>query len=193
MKKIRKTLSVLLVVLMLLTSAPLQGLVGLELSEWFKLPTSTVASAVSETIIASGNCGANGDNVTWTLYDNGEIVISGQGNMANYSSETTPWYSYRMNISKVVIEEGVTSVGAYSFYCHSNVTEIFFPSSVTQIGNFAFISCSSLTEIILPDTIKTIGWGVFEGCSSVQSAKIGNGISYINGALFCNCKNLKEV
>lgn len=37
------------------------------------------ASAQDRTVIDSGECGAQGDNVIWTLYDDGELVISGEG------------------------------------------------------------------------------------------------------------------
>ena len=61
-------------------------------------------------VIDSGECG---DNLTWTLYDDGELVIEGTGDMWDYSqcssSGRSPWYSYRANIKKINIENGVTS------------------------------------------------------------------------------------
>ena len=44
----------------------------------FVLSVSSV-SATEPTIVDSGNCGANGDNITWTLDDAGTLTISGEG------------------------------------------------------------------------------------------------------------------
>ncbi|MBQ2264926.1 MAG: hypothetical protein II341_05905, partial [Oscillospiraceae bacterium] len=45
------------------------------------------------TIVASGECGAEGDNLTWTLDSEGLLTISGEGEMENFSG--APWYDYR--------------------------------------------------------------------------------------------------
>jgi len=64
------------------------------------------------TIVDGGICGAQGDNLTWTLYDDGEIVISGNGEMKNYRSVfDVPWFLYYGQIEIVTVEEGVTSIG----------------------------------------------------------------------------------
>lgn len=55
----------------------------------------------------SGKCG---ENLTWTL-DNGTLTISGIGEMADYYGCETPWYSHSSAISRVVINDGVTSIG----------------------------------------------------------------------------------
>ena len=110
MKTFKKIVCTILVVLMLVTSAPLAGFVELEFPVWLS------SNAATEAIIASGDCGANGDNITWTLYENGELVIVGEGEMYDTSmSSMVPWYSNRNLIKSVVISEGVTSIGTFSF------------------------------------------------------------------------------
>ncbi len=50
--------------------------------------------AEDENVIASGECGANGDNLTWVLTDDGTLTISGSGKMKSYSdSSVAPWYA----------------------------------------------------------------------------------------------------
>lgn len=72
-------------------------------------------------VIASGICGAEGDNLKWTLYDDGELVISGEGEMDWYYTsapvlKNAPWWRVYYNKVKVItIEEGVTSIGAEVF------------------------------------------------------------------------------
>ncbi len=56
----------------------------------------TTSNLTAQTVIASGNCGANGDSLTWVLTNNRVLTISGSGEMAHYpSSSTRPWYAYR--------------------------------------------------------------------------------------------------
>ncbi|MBR7155112.1 MAG: leucine-rich repeat protein, partial [Paludibacteraceae bacterium] len=68
----------------------------------------------------SGTCG---DNLTWELTD-GVLTISGTGAMSNYTSSSSPWYSYRSSITSVVIEEGVTNIGNYAFYNCTGLTSV---------------------------------------------------------------------
>ncbi len=71
--------------------------------------------SVSAAEIASGTCGADGDNLTWVLDDAEMLTIYGDGDMADWDSGNAPWYSYRSTITMVVIEDGVTSIGNYAF------------------------------------------------------------------------------
>ena len=67
--------------------------------------------------------------ITSTLSDDGTLTISGTGDMpdyrfvydTNHGQTTAPWYSEREKIKKIVIENGVTSIGQYAFYnCKAN-------------------------------------------------------------------------
>ena len=94
MKKANKILSVILALIMVLSIF------------------STTASAIGET---SGTCG---DNLNWNLDLSTEtLTISGTGSMTDYSSSlNSPWKFWRSSIKTVIIEDGVTSIGDYSFY-----------------------------------------------------------------------------
>ena len=61
-------------------------------------------------VLASGTCGAEGDNLTWTLSCDSVLTISGTGAMADYEWDKSPFFS-NLSISSVVIEDGVTSIG----------------------------------------------------------------------------------
>lgn len=54
-----------------------------------------VALAADESpFIASGDCGDNGNNVTWKLTEDGTLTISGNGAMRDfYYYSSVPWYS----------------------------------------------------------------------------------------------------
>lgn len=86
--KIKKLLSFILSVMLILSVAPM----GL-----FSIP----ACAETATNGTTGNC-------TWTL-DGTMIIISGNGDMENYwYSDSLPW---GISITEVIINTGVTSIG----------------------------------------------------------------------------------
>lgn len=102
--------------------------------------------AYAETI-ASGVCGAEGDNLTWTLYDNYELVIEGSGDMENYNHTLPPWVNYRSQIMDLTIRSGVTGIGDWAFSSISGLARVTIPDSVINIGYAAFRYCGNLTEI----------------------------------------------
>ena len=73
---------------------------------------------------------------------NKTLTITGSGDMTDYASGGAPWYSENSNIKTIVINEGVTYVGAYAFQgiTYSSIT---IPVSVTGFGNRAFYQITS--------------------------------------------------
>lgn len=169
------------------------------------------------TVVASGSCGAKGDNLTWTLDDNGLLTISGTGEMLDYYYESHfSWNNYRKSIKYVWIKKGVTSIGDGAFHYAINLTTVEIPDSVTSISARAFEYCTSLQEIILPESItridndvfadctglrkitipknvKSLGEGLFAGCTGLVSAEIMDGVPEIGYGMFSGCTNLRSV
>ena len=131
------------------------------------------ASASDEDVVASGNCGAEGANLIWTLDIEGTLTINGEGAMADWEKlSDVPWYSYEKNIVNVIIEDGVTNIGSSAFsYCRS-LTLITIPDSVTSIGSSAFSYCLNLTSIKIPDSVTNIGGSAFYFCESLTAITI---------------------
>ena len=103
----------------------------------------------------SGTCGPH---LKWQLTDNGVLTISGKGKMYHYSNRT-PWGSY--DIKRIIIGDGVTTIGASAFEDCSALTSVTIPNSVTEIGYHAFYNCSSLTSVTIPNSVTEIGDNAF--------------------------------
>jgi len=119
------------------------------------------------TIKASGKCGPN---LTWTLNSNGLLTISGTGEMWDQYEMTDTWD--KDAIERIVIKEGVTSIGNGVFAeCHSLVS-VTLPNSLTTIDNYAFFYCNYLQTITIPRGVTTIGESVFDRCTDLMEINV---------------------
>ncbi|MCL2132031.1 MAG: leucine-rich repeat protein, partial [Lentimicrobiaceae bacterium] len=116
------------------------------------------------------------------------------------------------DIAKVIIGDGVKSIGDYAFM-YAYLREINIPSSVTTIGYQSFANCryltsvtlpdslttiedmafymSALTSVIIPNSVTTIGGWAF-AVTALTSVIIPNSVTTIGGAAF-GCENLRFV
>ncbi len=113
---------------------------------------------IGTTTVYAAESGTCGDNLTWTLDDNGVLTISGTGAMYDYDM-TVPWT--RNNVKSIVIEEGVTHVGAHTCWACSYLTSVTIASSVTSIGDSAFAYCTNLSSVTFKGDAPTMGSNVF--------------------------------
>ena len=122
----------------------------------------------------SGDCGAEGSNLTWS-YDSSAktLTISGTGAMKDYESDNinnptiAPWRTTDcVGLQTVIIGEGVTSIGTYAFE-KCNFTSVSIPKSLESIGEKAFSYCTQSGPITIPSDAKlnSIGAWAFEKCN----------------------------
>ena len=132
----------------------------------------------------SGTCGAN---LTWELVDS-TLTISGSGAMDN----SRPWSSYRNQIARVSLPEGLTNICDDAFYDCPNLQSIVIPNTVTSIGRQAFYSCSNLTQVTLGNAVETIGNSAFSS-TSITSINLPSSVTSIEDYAFSYCKKLTEI
>lgn len=152
------------------------------------------------TVVASGSCGAEGDNLTWTLDNNGLLTISGTGLMEyGYVWEDASGAYCDNSIKYVWIKNGVTSIGAYAFWTlpvdgvMDNLMIVEIPDSVTFIGEHAFDGCNNLQEITLPESITHIGSAAFANCTSLRKVTLPESVIKVGSGAFYNCSSLSSV
>ena len=108
----------------------------------------------------SGTCGPN---LKWHLTDNGVLTISGKGEMNDYLDyNRSPWS--KSDIKRIIIGDGVTTIGVFAFYGCNALTSVTIPNSVTTIGYGTFSGCNALTSVTIPNSVTTIGGSAFYNC-----------------------------
>ncbi len=135
------------------------------------------------------------DGVTglqWKLTKAGTLTISGSGAIPDYSSaDEQPWKDHRSRIRKVVIEDGITTIGSCAFMS-SGVLSAVIASSVTEIHSNAF-NGSSIISVTIPASVKTIGDSAFHSCRNLSSAVISEGVERIGQNAFQSCSSLTSI
>lgn len=129
--------------------------------------------------ILTGQCG---EDVTWLLYQ-GSLVIRGTGNMYESANEDYPlraddwgWHEHRASISRIVVEDGVTSIGDEAFAGCESLTQVELPQSLSRIGYRAFADCSQLAQVELPRAGCELDAYVFSGCTSLRELSVPHGV-----------------
>ena len=107
------------------------------------------------------------------LTKDGILIISGKGEMPDYSADKVPWAEYRTAILEIRIEEGITTVGRCAFYGCSALREVALPSTLTKICEYGFYDCKKLTSVNIPAQVSEIGAFAFRrsGLTTVNFEK----------------------
>ena len=144
-------------------------------------------------VVDSGSCG---DDVTWTLTGTGSdltLTFSGSGPMDDLWESNIPWASNRAKVKRVIIEDGITSVGDYVCYSLNRMTEVSLPDSLTYIGEYGFANCLALKSVRIPGNVTKIYEGAFSGCSAMTNVTIPDSVTSIGGSAFSGCSSLTGI
>lgn len=176
----KRLLSMILAVSMMLTFLPVGAVTAFaEDSEW--------------------NCGVNTSNIVTAHFDSasGTLTFSGEGAMENYQTMhfVAPWKEISNQIKKIVIENGVTSIGSNAFYQCSDMQatlDLSDAKALTSIGNNAFYGCKKLTgSLEIPDSVTEIGAEAFLDCNNLSgNFELPEGLQSVGNDAFYNCYNL---
>ena len=114
-------------------------------------------------------------NSYYTIDDNRALIVDGGATLLAYAVANLK--------TSYLIPEGVTEIGAYTFYNHRSLTSITIPEGVTSIGTWAFFDCSNLTSINLPSTLTEINSSAFSGCYALAIVYNNSGLNITEGAI----------
>ncbi len=97
-----------------------------------------------------------------------------------------------INIKKVIIGDGVNSIGNNAFAGCSGIANIAIPGSLKTIGDSAFYGCTSLTDVTITKGVTSIGNNAFEGCTSLANVTISDSVTSIGADAFANTAYYKN-
>ena len=181
------------------------------------LPAGAV-SAFAEENTLTYDCG---ESVTATLSPNGDgeegeetytLTIKGNGPMANYNGYKTssndscaPWCEKIQNITRLIVEDGVTTLGDNILYYsysdsnsdfhsfHSNLCEVELPQGLSYIGANAFYDSPDLDEVKIPSTVTKIKQSAFSGCTGLTKIELPPQLEEVGYSSFYGCSGLTEI
>ena len=162
----KKTFVVLLSVVMLLGMIPVYSL--------------------GAAIVDSGDCG---DNLTYTLDDEGTLTIEGYGPMWDFETEDHPYRPW--DYYSPAVYDNYGEISSPEYHSVRKINRISLPEGLTTIGNWAFVGFWG-TEIDIPSNVTTIGEGAF-AYSALETIEIPNSVTEIGNGAFQVCGTLKTV
>ncbi len=181
------------------------------------LPAGAV-SAFAEENTLTYDCGETQGTVTATLSPNNDgvgtytLTITGNGPMANYDRYITssnnsyaPWYEKIQNITRLIVEGGVTTLGDNILYYsysdsnsdfhsfHPNLREVKLPEGLSCIGASAFCDSPELTEVKIPSTVTKIKDSAFSRCTGLTKIELPPQLEEVGYSSFYGCSGLTEI
>lgn len=181
------------------------------------LPAGAV-SAFAEENTLTYDCGETPNTVTATLSRNSDgeetytLTITGNGPMENYDRYITssnnsyaPWYEKIQNITQLIVEGGVTTLGDNILYYsysdsnndfhsfHPNLREVKLPEGLSCIGASAFCDSPELTEVKIPSTVTKIKQSAFSGCTGLTKIELPPQLEEVGYSSFYGCSGLTEI
>lgn len=155
-------------------------------------------------VVSIGKCG---ENINYTFFSDGKLILKGTGAMFDYagsldtSGNKSPFFD-NDNITAVVISEGITTVGEYAFLYCNNLQKATLPTTLKAIKRNGFMphideymvhqNLYGLTEITIPAGVTEIARNAFSG-TSIKSVTIPSSVSAVGEMAFSECQKLETV
>jgi hypothetical protein len=117
----------------------------------------------------------------------GQLVISGSGDIKNYESKKSPFFDEK-GIKSIIINNGITAIGANTFESCSELISMEIASSVACIGEKAFYGCKKLTNALIPSGVTSIADEAFLDCTELSDITIPDSVEKIGKNAFYNTK-----
>lgn len=112
-----------------------------------------------EEFVSSWNVPAENGTISASFADDGNhgfiLTLEGTGGIKNFSAaKDAPWYNESGRVTKIVLSEGITSIGDNAFSACGYVKTVIIPKSAEKIGKNAFAEKTKLcayTDVIPED------------------------------------------
>lgn len=136
-------------------------------------------------VVEMGTCG---EAAQWFMYNDGTMVIRGRGEIG--TSERLVRAS-KEDVKRVIVEGGITSIAAGTFY-ECSAGEVILPYSLTSIGGGAFRG-SKITELSMPDSVVSVGGGAFASCDYLEKVRLSQNLKIMSEGVFKDSDSIQEL
>ena len=113
--------------------------------------------------------------------------------MSNFVIEDGVLVKYNGNEEKVIIPDGVISIGKNVFNENRTIVEVVIPSSVEVILYRAFYMCENLNKVTFSFGLKKICSDAFAYCNKLEKIEFPKSLIEIERSAFENCVTLSKV
>lgn len=141
-------------------------------------------------VFNSYRAGECGEMARWKL-KNGTLFVYGNGAMTNFTSTNIPWEDCKTEIKSVSIEDGITTIGSYSFHKITDLISVSIADTVEKIEKFAFAGCKNLKQHIACNA-TVIGVNAFNG-SGITGISFATGTTRLYELSLSFCDKLTTI
>ncbi len=141
-------------------------------------------------VMEEGECGKY---AAWTLDSDGVLTITGRDAMSDFRIEGAPWYQSRDKIKSVVVGDGITYLGAYSFWGCEKLTSVSLAASVTRTGSMVFSGCVRLETVDGSEHLTVLGDNSFESCPALEEFALSENLTVVGRCAFFGCTGIASL
>ena len=110
----------------------------------------------------------------------GDVVIPASLGVTEIAAQS---FHNNLDITSIVIPEGVEVVGYWSFKGCKSIESIVLPYTLEELAEHCF-SDTAITEIVIPGNVDIVGYGAFSGCTFLEKITLSYGIKEIQVLAF---------
>lgn len=132
-----------------------------------------------------GECGPS---LNWSITAEGELTITGTGKMTD-----APWHTEVVEVSRLNLGEGITSICDEAFRYHTKLREVTLPHTLVEIGDSVFEGCKNLKTVSMQGNVEKIGERAFSQCKKLEKLPMSTGIKKIMEHAFYECCSLEDM
>ena len=154
---------------------------------------------ISISVSAADTTGTLSTGQTWNFDSaTGTLTITGEGGLPDFPYQTitpenmTPWKPWAKEIKTVVLSEGITNTGKYTFFKLENLTHVQLPSTLQIIDSYAF-SSTAISAITIPDSLTTLGECAFSRCKALKELRFPASLTEMGDHIFDYCTSYAKI
>ena len=142
--------------------------------------------AACAAVYADSSSGTIGTDISWTLDEEGNLSITGTGDIPDYNYSGSPFFAKDI-IKTITVGDGITKIGSYAFYRCKGLETVTLPPSVESIGDYAISECDNLRTVTFPEGLHKIGYSAFSRCKNLEAIILPDSLQELGEYAFYEC------